>query len=191
MENWLEFIEPLALAGTMLITIVNLFTTNTLTRLQQQSNTMSTMRSGRIESMREHSAGVITCCECLLNDLAEDDTKRDLLFHSHSLISLLQYHREYVEDVALIKSTHKIIGLCLADELNKAELSDEVKKFWWMCNVYIGADFERLKNESLGKIHRGGQSKEEATDFHSLYNNLNATEIDLFPEVNTLESSKK
>ena len=169
MEHWVDLVESLALAGTLLITIVNLFTTSALTRSQQQSSIMSTKRSERIDKMREHSAGFISCCEYLLHDLNDKNTKRDLLHHGHSMISMLQYFDEYTYDVDLIKTTHKIMELCLEEDIDEAQLRRLIKSFWWMCNVYIGADFERLKIESLGKINKGGASEKEATSFDALY----------------------
>ena len=95
-------------------------------------------------------------------------------------MSLLQYYNEYEQDVALIQTTHKIIELALADKLNRKELEDTVKHFWWMCNVYVGVDYERLKIESLGKINKGGASQQEASDFTALYKKYNADEADMF-----------
>lgn len=182
MENWVDLVESLALAGTLLITIVNLFTTSALSHSQQQSSIMSTKRSERIDKMREHSAGIISCCKYILHGLDTDDTKRELLHHGHSMISLLQFFHEYTYDVELITTTHKIMEHCLGDKIKKDELMELVDSFWWMCNVYVGADFERLKIESLGKIHTGGASEKEATSFDGLYKKFNIRKAPHIPE---------
>ncbi len=172
MGSIFEIFEGIAVIGTMFISAITLFTTKALQKTQQQTSIMATKRSERIEKMRENSAGIISCVRCIIYDLDDKQTTLDLLSHAHNFILLLQYQDEYKQDVDLIKKIHAIINLCLAKEIDKNELEMELTDFWWKCNVYIGADFERLKRESVGNITKSGRISKEANSFEQIYSML-------------------
>lgn len=168
MGNTFEIFEGIAIIITALISAVALFASKS----QHRTSIMTTKRSERIEKMRENSSGIISCVKCILCDLGDKQNTMDLLHHAHSFISLLQYQDEYKKDVDLIKRIHAIVNLCIAKNIDKQELELEIQDFWWKCNVYIGADFERLKNESTGHIHKGGKILREAISFDQIYDML-------------------
>lgn len=153
---------------------------------RHHSAVMTTKRSERIDQIRQHSAGILSCWQYLRHNIDPEtntQTKKELIHHGHSLISLLQYYSEYQHDMLLIKKTQNIIERCLCDKIDYAKLEDEIKEFWWICNVYVGADFERLSIEAEGKIAKGGASDKEANTFGGLYKKFNKDATTLFPDL--------
>ena len=61
---------------------------------------------------------------------------------------------------------------CVTNEINKEALKSNLLKFWQMCDVYVGVEYERLKIESMGDIKGSGEVKGEAKTFEDIYNIL-------------------
>ena len=81
--------------------------------------------------------------------------------------SLLQY--AYPRDVETIDNTNRIVELCLSQPLNKTGLEAELHAFWKKCDIYVGVEHERLKNESMGDINGSGKIGRESQSFEEIY----------------------
>jgi hypothetical protein len=52
---------------------------------------------------------------------------------------------------------------------SKDELKGKLRKFWKMCDVYVGVEYERLKIESMGDINGSGKVNSETKTFEDIY----------------------
>ena len=170
MADILDIINIIGVAGATVISTLTLFTTRALQRTQQKVSIMAAKRSERIDLMREFSAGIISCGKHIFYGVDTAETKASLICFTDKFISLLQY--EYVHDVELINSANLIVEICLSQSIDKDALKLELEKFWKMCDVYVGVEYERLKIESMGDIHRSGEVKSETKTFEDIYSIL-------------------
>ncbi len=177
MGEFLDIINIIGVIGATVISTITLFTTRALQRSQQKATVMAAKRSERIDLMREYSSGLISCAKHIFYGIGGDDTKAELIRYTDKFNSLLQY--EYVHDVELIDCANSIVELCLSDNLDKAGIKLAVEKFWKMCDVYVGVEYERLKIESMGDINGSGEVKNETKTFEDIYNIL-STQQDEF-----------
>ena len=167
MSEFIDTINIIGAIGTVLISTATLFTTRALQRSQQKVTIMATKRSERIDYMRDYSAGIISCVKHIIYDLANDDTKRELVCYIAKFNSLLQY--AYTHDVEIIDNTNRILEISLCENVDKKKLEEELLEFWKKCDVYVGVEHERLKNESMGNINGSGKINCEHQTFESIY----------------------
>ncbi len=170
MGEFLDVINIIGVIGATVISTITLFTTRALQRSQQKATVMATKRSERIDLIREYSAGLISCAKHILYEVGGDGTKAELIRYTDKFNSLLQY--EYIHDVELIDCANFIVELCLSDNPDKNEISRVIEKFWKMCDVYVGVEYERLKIESMGDINGSGEVKSEKKTFEDIYSIL-------------------
>lgn len=170
MADIFEIINVVGIMGATAISTITLFTTRSLQRAQQKATVMSSKRSERIDMMREFSAGLISCGKQFLYDIANEDTKVELIRYADRFISLLQY--AYVHDVELIDSANAIVELCLSEKLDKDALRLRIDSFWKGCDIYVGVEHERLKIESMGDINGSGEVSSETKTFEDIYSIL-------------------
>ena len=167
MGNIIDIINIVGVIGATIISAITLFTTRSLQRSQQKATIMATKRSERIDLMREYSAGIISSGKLVLYGLEDKQTKANLICFADKFNSLLQY--QYKHDVELINYANAIVENCVAKQIDKEALKINIQKFWQMCDVYVGVEYERLKIESMGDIKGSGEVKGEAKTFEDIY----------------------
>lgn len=167
MPEFLEVVNIIGVIGTVLISTTTLFTTRALQRSQQKATIMATKRSERIDQMREFSAGIISCGNHILYGIGDKETKKTLICYANKFISLLQY--AYPHDVELINCVNRIVRLSLRKAVNKSALRRLLRQFWKKCDIYVGVEHERLKNESMGDINGSGKIGRESQSFEEIY----------------------
>ncbi|MGN1103339.1 MAG: hypothetical protein ACI4QI_00535 [Candidatus Coproplasma sp.] len=182
MELAFSIINVVGVLATIIVSAITLFHTRNLQMMQQKVNIMVNKRSERIDSMRKFSADILTCAKLFLHKLDDEKTKKELLYAVDSFNSLLQY--AYKHDVELIDCANDIVRLCLAGELDSIMLNEKIEKFWSMCDIYVGVEYERLKIESQGTFNKSGAVKSESNTFEQIYQKL-------ANEQNSYFSSKK
>ena len=167
MPAFLDVINVVGVLGATLISTVTLFTTRSLQRSQQKATMMANKRSERIDLMREYSAEIISLGKHIVFGVDSSDTKAQLIRYVDRFNSLLQY--EYIHDVEMIDTANAIVSACLADTVDKSRLASVLDKFWKMCDVYVGVEYERLKVESMGDINGSGEVSNETKTFEDIY----------------------
>lgn len=170
MGEFLDIANIIGVIGTTVISMLTLFTTRALQRKQQKVNIMANKRSERIDLMREYYASIISCGKHILYNVDTKETKTTLICYVDKFISLLQY--EYIHDIELIDCANDIVDICLSQKLNKEALESCLQKFWRMCDIYVGVEHERLKNESMGDIAGSGEVDRSAKTFEEIYSIL-------------------
>ena len=128
---------------------------------------MATKRSERIDQMRELSAGIISRGKHILYGIENDDTKRELICYVDRFNSLLQY--AYEHDVEIMDNANRIVQICVSQEIDKTALKAELLAFWKKCDVYVGVEHERLKDESMREINGAGKINRENQTFEDIY----------------------
>ena len=167
MSEILEIINIIGIMGATIISTITLFTTRSLQRNQQKATIMANKRSERIDLMREYSAGIISHGKQIMYGIDNNETKSNLICYADKFISLLQY--EYIHDVELIDQANAIVNACMSEKIDKNELNNLIKKFWKMCDIYVGVEYERLKIEAIGNINGSGKVNSETKTFEDIY----------------------
>ncbi len=167
MQEILSIIDIIGVVGAVVISTITLFTTRSLQRSQQKVSVMAKKRSARIDLMREYSAGIISSGKQILFGVDDVDTKRNLISYVDKFNSLLQY--EYIHDVELINCANDIVQICFEKVVDVTALKEKLTTFWSMCDVYVGVEYERLKNESMGDINGSGKVHNETKTFEDIY----------------------
>ena len=178
MEGFKDLFDTIGILATILISTVTLFTTRAMQISQQQTTIMAAKRSERIDLMRKYSAGLISCGKQLLYGIAGRKTKAKLVCYAENLISLLQY--AYPLDVVWVDCINSIVRTCMKKELNKKKLKRMLREAWRICDIYVGVEHERLKNESKGNINGSGKVNMEAKTFEDLYKELSVEQEKYF-----------
>ena len=178
MGEFLDVINIIGVIGATVISTITLFTTRALQRHQHKATVMATKRSERIDLMREYSAGIISHGKHVLYGVDTPNTKSTLICYADKFISLLQY--EYIHDVELIDTANAIVEVCLSESVDKELLNIKLQKFWRMCDIYVGVEYERLKIEAMGDIKGSGEVSGETKTFEDIYSILVAEQKEFF-----------
>ena len=157
----------------------------------QQTSIMAGKRSARLDQLRERTAGIMNTVGMYIRGTADSSTKVELLDHYHGFITLLQYQDNYTQDKCLLEQLKVVVDLCKAEPIDTKALEHETNVLWWMCNVYIGADFDRLKTESQGLIQRAGNVLREAQTFENFHEKLNVDRYIIFANSPILDSLER
>ena len=117
---------------------------------------MSSKRGDRLEKLRKNSSDIISFSKVIIYNVGDlDKNKYSLILSENKFNSILQY--VYEDDVILINLVKKILDSILnVESINKEEVVNMLNEFWIRCDLYIGIEFERLKEEATGKITRSG-----------------------------------
>ena len=171
-----DLLSAIGVISASCVSAVAIFSNHSM----QKTSIMAGKRSNRIDKMREHTTGILNAVKQMTCEISDINTTKDLLDHYHGFISLLQFQDDYNHDKSLMTQLKAVVDLCLTGNPDKVQLEYEVKALWWLCNVYIGADFERLKNESRGRIKNGGMILKEAKGFDDFHREFNVDRYIIF-----------
>lgn len=167
----LDIIQILSIAVTIVISSLTLYKSSKVAKNDRQVSVLTNKRSDRISEMRTFSASILSLSEIIIykNGTNADDEKASLITSVRSFNSVLQYI--YDKDIELIDLAMEIKGrmICFDINSNKDEIINLLNTFWKKCDLYIGVEFERLKNESSGKFTKLGT---EENSFSTIYEKL-------------------
>lgn len=169
-EEILSIINVIGVIGATVISTITLFTTKSLQKMEQKVNIMANKRSERIDKMREYSSSIISNSKRIIYDIEPNDAKINLICATDNFVSLLQY--EYLHDIELIDGAKNIVEISLSTEIDIDLLRANTERFWKMCDIYVGVEYERLKNESKGLFNKSGAVKKESDTFEDIYQKL-------------------
>ena len=174
MDLALDILNLVGIVGAVVISAITLLSSRRLQTMQQHVSIMTTNRSDRIADMRKYSAKIISLSKAILNGVSIDESKDklDLIKAVDSFNSLLQYI--YPHDIELIDIAKDLENkLAYSSDLpDKASTDEEIINFWKLCDLYIGTEHERLKQEVNGEFQKTGETGKEAATFEDIYEKL-------------------
>ena len=174
MDLALDILNLVGIIGAVVISAITLLASRRLQTMQQHVSIMTTNRSERISDMRKCSAKIISLSKLILNGTSVDVSrdKVELTRAVDSFNSLLQYI--YPHDIELIDIAkdleRKLVFLDVLPDKESTEV--EILEFWKLCDLYIGTEHERLKQEVSGEFQKTGDTGKEALTFEDIYEKL-------------------
>ena len=170
MDKILEIINVIGVFGAVFVSAIALFSTKKLQTMGQQVTIMAQKRSSRIDLMRKYSSEITSNAKLVVYGIATPVDNSNLVKATSNFIALLQY--EYKYDIELIDMANDLLNCAINATCSNSQLLDKIDEFWQKCDLYVGVEFERLKNESLGMFNKSGEIKDESLTFDGIYEKL-------------------
>lgn len=164
----LSIIQIASIVATIIISSLTLYKSSITAKNERQVSILTQKRSDRISELRTYSSSILSLAEIILykNGVNADEEKASLITSVRSFNSVLQYI--YDKDIELIDLAldieHKMLNF--DSNTDRDELLELLDTYWKKCDLYIGVEFERLKNETSGQFSKLGLEENSFTEIY-------------------------